>query len=154
MYFNRRAQFTLHRHSTQIPHRWELERKRLWLLKNSLSGKRSKKLCVRTPYKRRSRFSWTFSIPQILPGLRKMDFFNTHGIYRQLPLRQVPRSTLANLKSVLSYFWLDTCELGRIIRTRTRAEPPVRACLLWGGDTCRLHLRSVYFLPIRDLANR
>src|ERR1035438_3269655 len=31
------------------------------------------------PYKRLSWFSWTFSIPQILVVLRKMDFFNTHS---------------------------------------------------------------------------
>ena len=35
------------------------------------------------PYKRLARFGWTFSMPQILAVLRKMDFFNTHGIYQQ-----------------------------------------------------------------------
>jgi hypothetical protein len=30
-------------------------------------------------------FSWTFSIPQILAILKKMEFFNTHAWFRQLP---------------------------------------------------------------------
>ena len=54
------------------------------LLKNSLTRKWSKKLCNRKPYKRLSRFSWTFSIPQIFVVLRKMEFFNTHGMFQQL----------------------------------------------------------------------
>jgi hypothetical protein len=31
------------------------------------------------PFKRGSRFSEAFSIPQIFAVLRKMDFFNTHA---------------------------------------------------------------------------
>ena len=69
---------------TREPCNRDFECNGLWLLKNSLPGKRSKKLCARMPYKRRSRFSWTFSIPQVLPVLRKMDFFNTHACLQQL----------------------------------------------------------------------
>jgi hypothetical protein len=56
---------------------------RPWLLKNSLTRKRSKKLCARMPYKRRSPFRETFSIPKISAVFRKGDFFNTHAWFRQ-----------------------------------------------------------------------
>ncbi len=56
-----------------------LSENRLWLLKNSLTQKRSKKLCNRKPYKRRSRFGWTFSISQIPVVLAKQEFFNSHA---------------------------------------------------------------------------
>ena len=49
------------------------------LLKNSLLEKCSKKLCARKPYKRRSRFSWTFSIARICPNFLKIEFFNSHS---------------------------------------------------------------------------
>jgi hypothetical protein len=39
--------------------------KQAWLLKNSFTENWLKKLCNRKPYKRRSRFSWKFCIPQI-----------------------------------------------------------------------------------------
>ena len=66
-----------------------------WLLKNSLPENAQKKLCVRMPYKRLARFGWTFSIPQILAVLRKMDFFNTHRRFHSqlnqfLPNRALP----------------------------------------------------------------
>jgi hypothetical protein len=63
----------------------------LWLLKNSLTGKWSKKLCNRKPYKRRSPFWYTFSISQIPAILTKQEFFNTHEMLRQLrhlPIRR------------------------------------------------------------------
>ena len=59
--------------------------KQAWLLKNSLTRKRPKKLCNRKPYKRLSRFSWTFSIPQILAVLTKMEFFNSHRQFLSQP---------------------------------------------------------------------
>jgi hypothetical protein len=66
------------------------ERYRLWLLKNSISQNRAKKLCVRKLYKRLSEFSghfvppnsgcfggnWTFSTPT-------PDSNNHHGTKRR-----------------------------------------------------------------------
>ena len=50
-----------------------------WLLKNSNSRSSHKFHRARMPYKRRSRFWWTFSIP--LPGqfFQKRGFFNSHN---------------------------------------------------------------------------
>ena len=59
------------------------ERKRRWLLKNSPTRKRSKRLCNRRPHDRRSLFWQTFSIPTILAILTKKEFFNSHEMLRQ-----------------------------------------------------------------------
>jgi hypothetical protein len=82
------------RHST---HRGVNERYRLWLLKNSIIKKWPKKLCIRKPYKRLSRFGWTFSITQNSTVLGKTDFFNTHAWLQQLTfgIARHPRSICA-----------------------------------------------------------
>src|ERR1700693_3491723 len=50
------------------------------------------------PYKRLSRFSWTFSIPQIFAVLTKMEFFNSHRPYRRRTL-SVIESRVENRRS-------------------------------------------------------
>jgi hypothetical protein len=55
------------------------ERKHLWLLKNSHSRSSQKFHRARMPYKRRSRFWWTFSIPPPGPFFQKRGFFNSHN---------------------------------------------------------------------------
>jgi hypothetical protein len=49
----------------------------LAMLKNSFSRNSQKYNCVRMYYKRRSQFSWTLSISQIL-ARKKWTFFNPH----------------------------------------------------------------------------
>ena len=49
-----------------------------WLLKNSHSRSSQKFHRARMPYKRRSRFWWTFSIPPPGPFFQKREFFNSH----------------------------------------------------------------------------
>jgi hypothetical protein len=53
-------------------------------LKNSFTENWLKKLINRMPYKRRSRLSRTFCIPQIFAVLTKMEFFNSHACLQQL----------------------------------------------------------------------
>ena len=62
------------------------ERNREWLLKNSYLRSSQKFHRARMPYKRRSRFWWTFSIPRPRQFFQKREFFNSHGILRQLTL--------------------------------------------------------------------
>jgi hypothetical protein len=50
-----------------------------WLLKNSLARNPQKFRRARKPYKRRSRFCWTFSIPLRRPFSQKRGFFNSHS---------------------------------------------------------------------------
>ena len=71
---------------------------REWLLKNSLARNPPKFQRARRPYKRRSRFWWTFSIPRLGPFFQKRGFFNSHGIYRQLT--QLPSSRRLGLLPV------------------------------------------------------
>jgi len=52
----------------------------LWLLKNSISRNWSKKLCARMPYKRRSRFWWTFATPS------RRRFFQKRGFSTATPV--------------------------------------------------------------------
>ena len=56
---------------------------REWLLKNSNSRSSQKFRRTRMPYKRRSRFWWTFSILRLGQFFGKRGFFNSHGIYHQ-----------------------------------------------------------------------
>ena len=51
-------------------------RKQAWLLKNSHSRSSQKFHRARMPYKRRSRFWWTFSIPRLGQFFQKRGFFN------------------------------------------------------------------------------
>jgi len=53
-------------------------------LKNSLAEKWPKKLGVRKPYKRLSRFPRHFLFPNLQLFLGKMEFFNSQACYRQL----------------------------------------------------------------------
>jgi hypothetical protein len=64
------------------------ERYGLWLLKNSHSRSSQKFRRSRMPYKRRSRFWWTFSMPSPGPFSQKRGFFNSHACFQQL----LPRS--------------------------------------------------------------
>jgi len=50
-----------------------------WLLKNSHSRNSPKFHRAKMPYKRRSRFWWTFSIPSPGPFFSKQGFFNSHA---------------------------------------------------------------------------
>src|SRR5215831_6112772 len=59
----------------------------MWLLKNSLTGKWSKKVCNRKPYKRRSQFSRHFVSLQVWLFGRTMEFFNSHEMFQQLRIR-------------------------------------------------------------------
>src|SRR4029077_19295766 len=52
--------------------------KQAWLLKKSFAEKGSKKLFVRMPYKRLSRFSSYFVSPKFWLFGWKMEFFNSH----------------------------------------------------------------------------
>ena len=58
-----------------------------WLLKNSLARNPQKFHRARMPYKRRSRFWWTFSIPPSGPFFQKRGFFNSHRpLHSKLPV--------------------------------------------------------------------
>ena len=56
---------------------------REWLLKNSHSRGSQKFRRARMPYKRRSRFCWTFSIPRLGQFFQKRGFFNSHEMLQQ-----------------------------------------------------------------------
>src|SRR5882672_7606790 len=56
----------------------------LWLLKNSHSRSSQKFRRARMPYKRRSGFWWTFSIPRLGQFFQKRGFFNSHTCLQQL----------------------------------------------------------------------
>src|SRR6185503_5741294 len=62
----------------------------LWLLKNSRSRRSQKFHSARMPYKRRSRFWWTFSIPRLGQFFQKRGFFNSHRQLHSLPPREGP----------------------------------------------------------------
>jgi len=66
----------------------------LWLLKNSRSRRSQKFHSARMPYKRRSRFWWTFSIPRLGQFFQKMGFFNSHVLL-----------TTPNVLSQISLIW-------------------------------------------------
>src|SRR5580700_8869478 len=78
------GQLTLSGHFTQIPSGKADECNREWLLKNSLARNPQKFHRARMPYKRRSRFWWTLSIPRLGRFFQKRGFFNSHAILRQL----------------------------------------------------------------------
>ena len=62
--------------------RWPVrvnECNRLWLLKNSHSRSSQKFHRARMPYKRRSRFWWTFSTPRLGQFFQERGFFNSHA---------------------------------------------------------------------------
>jgi len=52
-------------------------------LKKSCERNWKEQNCVRMPYKRHSQFPRHFVSPKIWPFRRKLDFFNSHGIFRQ-----------------------------------------------------------------------
>jgi len=56
-----------------------------------MTEKCSEKLCARMPYKRRSQFSRHFLSPDFGAFHARLEFFNTHGILRQLTGRSVQR---------------------------------------------------------------
>ena len=49
-----------------------------WVLKNSHSRSPQKFHRARMPYKRRSRFWWTFSTPRLGQFFQNREFFNSH----------------------------------------------------------------------------
>ncbi len=65
-----------------------------WVLKNSHSRSPQKFHRARMPYKRRSRFWWTFSTPRLEQFFQNREFFNSHRRSHQLApfVRQKPRS--------------------------------------------------------------
>jgi hypothetical protein len=54
------------------------------------------------PYKRRSRFWWTFSIPRPGQFFQKRDFFNTHSRFHSKPFRQESPESAKLVKQLLS----------------------------------------------------
>ena len=65
-----------------------------WLLKNSHSRSSQKFHRARMPYKRRSRFWWTFSTPRLVQFFQKRGFFNSHSRLHEEPGCGERRSSL------------------------------------------------------------
>ena len=74
---------------------------RLWLLKNSHSRSSQKFHRARMPYKRRSRFWWTFSTPRLGQFFQERGFFNSHACLHQ-PFCPSVASVFSSARSELS----------------------------------------------------